>query len=160
MIAQERQEAIYREYHPKIHRYITGKVGDPQEAEDLVGDVFLKVCHRWDSFDETKASVSTWIYTIARNAVIDYYRTHRVHGEIPDALAAQGSMEDDLTHRDTLETLATALEALEERQRDIVILRYYRGMTLKEIASRLHISYAYVKVLHNAALGTLKKQLQ
>lgn len=160
MIAQERKEAVYREYYPKIHRYITGKVGNPQEAEDLVSDVFLKVCQHWDTFDESKASVSTWVYTIARNAVIDFYRTHRSHAELPETLTATGSMEDDLTQRDMLSSLSTALEALEQRQRDIIILRYWKGMTLKDIAARMELSYTYIKVLHNEALRKLRRHLE
>ncbi len=159
MIAQERKEAVYREYYPKIHRYIAGKVGNPQEAEDLVSDVFLKVCQHWDTFDESKASVSTWVYTIARNAVIDYYRTHRLHTELPETLTDDSSMEDDLAHRETLTSLASALETLEERQRDIIILRYWKGMTLKDIAARMKLSYTYIKVLHNDALRKLQRQL-
>lgn len=159
MIAQERKEAVYREYYPKIHRYIAGKVGNPQEAEDLVSDVFLKVCQHWDTFDESKASVSTWVYTIARNAVIDYYRTHRLHTELPETLTDDSSMEDDLAHRETLASLASALETLEERQRDIIILRYWKGMTLKDIAARMKLSYTYIKVLHNDALRKLQRQL-
>lgn len=159
MIAQERKEAVYREYYPKIHRYIAGKVGNSQEAEDLVSDVFLKVCQHWDTFDESKASVSTWVYTIARNAVIDYYRTHRLHTELPETLTDDSSMEDDLAHRETLTSLASALETLEERQRDIIILRYWKGMTLKDIAARMKLSYTYIKVLHNDALRKLQRQL-
>lgn len=157
----ERTEAVYTDYYPKVRRYIAARVTDPQEAEDLVSEVFLKVCQRLDGFDETKASVSTWVYAIAKNTVIDYYRTRRAYEPLPETLTApEESLEDDLTTRDTLEQLAAALETLEERQRDIILLRYYRGMTLRNIGERMHLSYSYVKVLHSAALSALRKQLQ
>lgn len=159
MNTPEKREAIYADYYAKVQRYIAGKVGNPQEAEDLTGDVFVKIYDRLDSFDETKASVSTWVYTIARNTVIDYYRTRHAHAELPETLAAPDSMETALAARDTLEALAEALEALDERARDIIILRYYRGMKLKEIAGRMDLSYSYTKLLHTAALAQLKKQL-
>lgn len=159
MNTPEKREAIYADYYAKVQRYIAGKVGDPQEAEDLTGDVFVKIYDRLDSFDETKASVSTWVYTIARNTVIDYYRTRRTYAPLPEALAAPDSMENALAARDTLEHLAAALETLDERKRDIVVLRYYRGLTLREIAQRLDISYSYAKLLHTGALAELKKRL-
>lgn len=159
-IAAEAREALYRECYPKVKRYVAARVSHPQEAEDLVSDIFLKVYQRLDTFDETKASVSTWVYAITRNAVIDYYRGQRHIAELPETLAAEGDLEDSFLRRDALEALAAALAALEERQRDIIILRYYRGMTLKAIADRMGLSYAYIKVLHNGALRALKQKLQ
>lgn len=56
-----------------------------------------------------------------------------------------------------LEILATALEKLEKRERDIIVFHYYDGLTLKEVGEKLGISYAYVKILHNKALSELKE---
>lgn len=56
--------------------------------------------------------------------------------------------------------LSRALEKLETRQRDIVILRYYKGLSMKEIVQRLGISYSYGKLLHQAALSQLRKQME
>ena len=153
---EEFKTELYREYHGKVLSYIRGKVGNSALAEDLCSDVFLKIYEKLDRYDEAKASLSTWIYTITRNTLTDYYRTRRVFSEIPEAMEDGFSMEEDLCSREMLETLAEALEHLDERSRDIIILRYYSGQTLKEIAERLHISYAYVKVLHSKALSSLR----
>ena len=56
------------------------------DAEDLVSDVFLKAYEKYPTFDADRASVSTWLYTITRNTVIDYFRTHRPGVELPDDL--------------------------------------------------------------------------
>lgn len=159
MSAAEKAEALYLECYPKVRRYVAARVRDPQEAEDLVSEVFLKVCQKLDSFDGTKASLSTWVYAITRNAVIDYYRTNRVHSELPETLASGEDLEETLCRADTLEALAAALETLEQRQRDIIILRYYRGMTLRDIAEKMGLSYSYMKALHNSALASLRRQL-
>lgn len=147
---------LYREYHGKVLSYVRSKVCDSVLAEDLCSDIFLKIYEKLDRYDETKASLSTWIYTIARNTLTDYYRTRRVFSEIPETMEDGFSMEEALCSREMLDTLADALEHLDERGRDIIILRYYRGLTLKEIAERLQISYAYVKVLHSKALSALR----
>lgn len=154
------KEQIYREYHSKVYGYLLSKMNHAQNAEDLTSDVFIKVYEKLDSFDETKASLSTWIYTIARNTLTDYYRTRKVHEEIPETLPGPSSVEEEVCTEAMLETLAKALEALDERERDIVILRFYSGKTLKEIADRMDISYAYVKVLQNKALAKLKNYLE
>lgn len=153
-------DVIYEQYRDKVLRYITSKVGDPYLAEDLCGDVILKLYEKADSFDERRASLSTWIFTIARNRLTDYYRTRRVFEEIPETLADEGSVEDSICNAETLEILARGLESLSERERDIIIMRYYSGKTLREAGERLNISYAYVKVLHRKALAELEKFME
>jgi len=56
-----------------------------------------------------------------------------------------------------VQSLADALEKLDQRERDIILLHYYRGETLKEVAEKMNISYSYVKILHNNALANLKE---
>ena len=154
------KEKIYRDYHGKVCGYIRSKINSAQDAEDLTADVFVKVFEKLDSFDESKASLSTWIYTVARNTLTDYYRTRRVHEEIPETMPAGSSVEDDVCNNEMLEALANALETLDERERDIIVLRYYSGKTLKTIAEQMDISYAYVKILQNKAMEKLKKYLE
>ena len=154
---EEKKTAIYAEFSGKVLAYIRGKVGDPDIAEDLCADVFVKVYEKLESYDASKGALSTWIYAITRNTLIDYYRTRRIPGEMPEELAGEESAEDVLCRGEMLETLADALEALDERARDIVICRYYSGMTLREIAQRQGLSYAYVKLLHKRALAALRE---
>lgn len=78
------KEKIYREYHGKVYGYILSKIGNPQDAEDIAFEVFLKVYEKLDTYDETKSSLSTWIFTITRNKLTDFYRTRKVFEEIPE----------------------------------------------------------------------------
>ena len=156
MMTDEQKEKIYSDYYGKVCGYIRSKINNATMAEDLAADVFVKVYEKIDSFDETKASLSTWIYTITRNRLIDYFRTRKVFGEIPETQDDGTDVEEEVCNAETLETLASGLKKLDERERDIIILRYYSGKTLKEIAEHMGISYAYVKVLQNNALKKLK----
>lgn len=150
-------EKIYTEYHEKVAHYIAQKVPNPHDAEDLVSCVFVKVHQKLDTFDSGKASVSTWIYTIARNTVIDFYRTAKMFSEIPENFAYSDPIDEQIANEEMLAALSAALERLDERERDMIILHYYNGITLKEIAERMHMSYANAKVIHNKALHKLKK---
>lgn len=156
-VTEEFKTNIYKDYYKKVFGFIFGKTSNHTLAEDLTSEVFLKVYEKLDSFDDTKASLSTWIYTITRNKLTDYFRSRRVMEEIPETLDDGSSLEDDVCDKEELETLADALEKLDERERDIIILHYYSGKTLKEIADALDISYSYIKILHNKALSTMKK---
>lgn len=155
----DKQKEIYENYYQKVLRYLVSKVNDTYLAEDLCSDIFLKIYEKYDSFNSEKASLSTWIYTVARNYLTDYYRSRRVFEEVPEDIEAEGSIEDDICNEETLNELADALEKLDERARKLIILRYYSGHTLKDIGQELGISYAYVKILHNKALGELRMEL-
>lgn len=152
------QSQIYEDYHMKVLRYIQGQVNDYYLAEDLCSDVFVKVYEKLGSFDEKKASISTWIFTITRNTLIDYYRTRKVTSEIPENLVYEDDESD--VDDESLEKLAKGLENLDERSRNLIIKHYYEGKTLKEAAEELGISYAYSKILHQKALFLLKKYMK
>ncbi|MFC1956876.1 sigma-70 family RNA polymerase sigma factor, partial [Chloroflexota bacterium] len=65
---------LYEEYMPKVFRYIHGRVNNMAIAEDLTSTTFEKALMNFDKYSEDKASFSTWVFSIARNTVIDFYR--------------------------------------------------------------------------------------
>ena len=148
---------IYAAYKDKVSQYIHVKISNFHDAEDLVSDVFLKVCQKYGTFDEKKASLSTWIYIIARNTVIDYYRTSKVYYKISEEFPINGGFDETLIGEEQLDSLADALSRLGQRDRDIIILHYYNGYTLKEVAGKMKLSYSNVKLLHNRALKKLRE---
>lgn len=154
-----RSERVYIEFKDKVTRYVRGKIGNEHDSEDVVSDVFVKVFNGLSDFDENKASLSTWIYTITRNAVIDYFRAAKQFCELPEELCSEDDTEQNMINTEMLERLADALERLNERERDIIILHYYSGRTLKVIAQIMSISYSYVKLLHSDALKALRKYI-
>lgn len=150
------QEEIFRQYHDRIQHYILGKVSDYYIAEDLTSTVFLKISQKLQDYDESKASISTWIYTIANNTVIDFYRTNKTYEEVPEDIAVNGEPDEEILRSEQLTELADALRQLTERERDIIILHFYHNRTLKEIALTMGMSYGNVKVVQQKALMKLR----
>lgn len=149
-------EDIYISYHDKVSAYIRGKLDNYHDAEDLVSQVFEKVYGKIHTFDESKASLSTWIYTITRNTVTDYYRTRCIHASYDEAYELSAPEKD----RNMLDTLADALTTLKERERDLILLHYYKGLSLKEVADKMGMSYINAKVIHKKALSGLRTYFQ
>ncbi len=147
-------EALYREFHPKVSAYVHGKVNNHHDAEELVSAVFLKTVQRLDSYDPLKASLSTWVYTITRNTVTDYFRTRRPMTALEDYMA-QEEPSPDLSD-DALDALTDALLALKQKERDLILLHYYKGHTLKAVAEMMGMSYISAKVIHKKALADLR----
>lgn len=154
------QEEIFNEYHKKIENYVWGKVNDKHLAEDLTSVIFLKIYEKLDSFDQEKASISTWIYTIANNTVIDYFRTRKVYEEVPEEISDLSEVDEAVLREEQLEELADALLKIPERERDLLVLRYYHNLTLKEIAIKMGMSYANVKIVHGKALTHMREILE
>lgn len=154
-MTEQEKTKLYEDYALKVRNFILSKVNDFNLAEDLTSEVFLKVYSNISSFDEKKASLSTWIFTITRNLLIDYYRTRKIHVELPEDLTYDEEV--NICDEENLEILKKGLKSLSEKERDVIILHYYSKLTLKDAAVKMGISYAYVKILHNNALGKLKE---
>lgn len=153
------KEALYTEYAGKVRGYVFAKLSNRADAEDLVSEIFVKACEKYPTFDAGRASVSTWLYTITRNTVIDYFRAHRIYAELPEDLPDTAGVDDGLLQRESLQLLGDALKRLDDRSRALIVLRYYKGLSLKDTAARLGISYAYVKLLHRDALRLLREYM-
>jgi RNA polymerase sigma factor, sigma-70 family len=159
-------EKIYHEYKDQLRRYIQRRINHPQDAEDLLSCVFLKIHEHLHTYDSGKASLSTWIYTITHNTVNDYLRK-QYHSPIFDTEedALVDYAEDDLPvldkiiQKEQLESLGAALEYLPEREREIIILRFYYQYTSPQIAAMMGLSHENVRYLQHIAIGKLKKKM-
>ena len=152
-------EAVYREYEQKMRSYVSGKVENPADVDDLCGEIFLRVIRAEEAFSGESRAISSYIYMTTRNTVIQYYRKHRQFVEIPETMATDTDIEEQVLYAEMLDLLADALEKLETRLKDIIVLHYYGEKTLKEIAGVMQMSYQNIKVLHKKALGQLKHHL-
>ncbi len=150
-------EQIYLQYHDKVRAYVRGKIQDPHDVEDLVSAVFMKIVQKLDCYDSEKASVSTWVYTITRNTVTDHFRTRRTLMALEDYMADEAPEE---LNDGVLDSLADALLALKEKERSLIVLHYYTGHTLKEVAEMMGMSYINAKVIHKKALDSLRAFFQ
>lgn len=153
-------EALYAQYYSKVLGYIHARIRNRADAEDLCADVFEKVQRKLAEFDPAKASVSTWIFTITRNTVIDHYRRSKPAEELDENLSDNLEIDESLLNTETLSELAGALRALPEELRDLIVLRYYDGKPLTEVAEIMGLSYGAVKLRHQSALAKLRKAIQ
>ncbi len=159
-VTNTNQDKVYLDYKAKVTAYVRSRIENKYDVEDIVSTVFLKIYQKIDSFDESKASLSTWIYTITRNTVIDYFREIKTHIEFLDEIEADTLSADSLVDDELLEDLAYALETLSERERDLIILHYYKGYTLKRISEMMDMSYINAKLIHTKALSMLRLNMR
>lgn len=154
---------IYTQYYDKVFGYVRSKIFNQDDAEDIVQNVFLKIYSNLDKYDQAKASISTWIYTITRNAVYDYMREKRDRPvfELTESEedTESGAPDEAILNNEALEELACALEKLPQNQRDIIILLYYKKLDRKSVAEMFGMTYGQLRYLHDKALKRLGELL-
>ncbi len=154
---------LYDECVERIYRYIYFRVTDEQTAEDLTSQVFYKAWENLDRCKSTGAPFIAWLYTIARNAVIDHYRTRKHTVALEEAVSLTSDApdpEDEVELQFKTEALREALDELTSEQRQVVVLKFISGMSTEEIAAHLGKRAGAVRALQMRALQALAGLMQ
>jgi RNA polymerase sigma-70 factor (ECF subfamily) len=141
-------EVLLQRYQTKVFRLVFSIVGNPSRAEEVTQDAFLKIWRALPGYDG-RASLSTWVYTIARNTSISYLRAESYRKAIPLEEAPEPFAEGEpvLTRIETERLLAN----LPEEQREIVVLFYLQERSIDDVAAMLDLPEGTVKShLHRA----------
>ncbi|MGW5498769.1 sigma-70 family RNA polymerase sigma factor [Streptomyces olivaceoviridis] len=135
--------AAYEEYGGELLGFARNELGDPQLAEEVVQEVFLRAWRSSDSFDSRRGSLRTWLYAIARNAIVDARRRREVrpavaHSQEAGREDADGGVDpyDQLLARIELRE---ALDRLCPKHRKVVVEVYFLGRTCADLAEELGI---------------------
>ncbi len=153
---------LYDKYQPQIYRFIYLKVGLREEAEDLTHQVFLKSWQNIENFNFQGFPFSSWLYSVARHQVIDFYRTKKtsiVLEEIVELKTNDPSAEEALDSEVILEKVKKAIAQLGDEQQDVIILRFIEDFSLQEVASILDKTEGAVKLLQHRGIKNLRKIL-
>jgi RNA polymerase sigma-70 factor, ECF subfamily len=156
---------LYGLYHTSLLRYINARVTQRQEAEDLTNAVFEKAFAAIGRYRPSPAQFSTWLYTIARNSLIDYYRKRRLpmeqgaDQELLEAADPRGGPEERLMADEVRRMLYGAIMGLTEDQRQVVGLRFFFNLPVCEVAQILGKTEGAVKALQFRGLERLNRKL-
>lgn len=152
-------EAVYERFDEDLRRFVRARVGDPDAAEDVLQNVYLKIHSRIDTLqDEEK--VGAWVYRVTRNAVKDHYRARKPTAELAEAPAAPENPSDaERLERELSRTVCNMLEGLPPEGREALLLTEYDGLTQKELAGRLGIGLSGAKSRVQRARTRLKAML-
>ncbi|MBU1229835.1 MAG: RNA polymerase sigma factor SigZ [Proteobacteria bacterium] len=141
---RRRLEAIWQEHRGELKSFILKRVHGAVEAEDILHEVFLKMLAGLGSVQRVD-SLRAWLFTVARNAVTDHFRSKRPMQELPEDLADHGKEGASSQEEDVGACLRPIIEALPEKVRLALILADMEGLKQREVAHRLGISLAAAK---------------
>jgi RNA polymerase sigma-70 factor, ECF subfamily len=143
-------EALWDEFHTRLHHFVARRVSDPDDAEDIVQEVFVRLHQKIDTLQDER-HLHAWVYQITRNMITDYYRSplRRSEGPMPESLAEVTADEGDDPDTDALREMAACvapiLDTLPDSQREALALTALQGLTQVAAARQLGLSHSGMK---------------
>lgn len=156
---------LYEAFYDKIYRYVMFKTGDSLEAEDLTEEVFLRMLESIGSFKWQGYPFTSWLFRIAHNLVIDYYRKsgRQKKTSLDDAMRVVGTDGVDIDRKLDVELsikeVKDAMGGLTQLQQEVLSLRFAGGLSVAETAEAMGKKENAVKALQHAAIKKLRTLL-
>jgi RNA polymerase sigma-70 factor (ECF subfamily) len=154
---------IYTRNHDAIYTYIYFRVEEADTAEDLTGEVFLRVVEKIDGFTYRGRPILAWLYTIARNLVIDHQRGQTKGGRLPldEQLITGEPGPSEMAERGlNRDCLARSLRHLTEEQQRVILHKLIEDRSNAEVAVLLGKTEGAIKSLQHRALASLRRAMQ
>ena len=151
--------AICEKLYPRIYRYLSYKVVDVRDAEDLAGEVFVRML---EAIPGQTGNFEAWLFRIAGNVLTDHYRKRAVRSDtvgLPEEMAGGDDPAVAMERKLDGERLKRGMRELTEEQKEVVILRFIMGYEHGEVADMMGRSAGAIRALQFRALSALKGAL-
>lgn len=156
-------DKFYTMYYQQVVGYLNRKIQNYSDAEDLASEIFEYCYKQFTTYDPAKASIQTWLYVIVNSRYKNYLRDHRFSEDIDDyadiAVSDALPMEQAVEIQEERQMLAKVLEQLTERERKVIIYKYFMDMTAAQIADKLDLSEGNVRQILFRTLAKMQKLL-
>jgi RNA polymerase sigma factor (sigma-70 family) len=151
-------ERLYRSSRDDVYAYAAGLLRDQAAAEDVTAAAFERAYRKRSRFDARKGSPRAWLFGIARNAALDELRRRSRHTELSvDPVDAASVPEADEYDSELRLLLGDALGGLETRERELISLRFFAGLSNGEIARVIGVSTSNVGTRLNRTMDKLRE---
>lgn len=157
-------EEVYGEHADAVFRFCVSQLRDPATAEDVTGDVFAAAFAAYERVRPEPDGVRTWLFRIARNAVIDQYRREGRRRSLLSRIGHNrefpSTVEDTAEQRSDLRSVCAAIESLHERDRQLVGLRVAAGLSYAEVAAVVNMREGAARMATHRALEHVRATLR
>ncbi|MDR4948441.1 RNA polymerase sigma factor SigX [Neobacillus cucumis] len=159
---------LYQKYHHDVFQFLFYMVRNKEQAEDLVQEVYIRVFKSYNRF-EGKSSEKTWLFSIARNVAIDYFRKQRGWKErlLKKFDWSNNQVKDDyplaeeiMVQKEEIRWIYNCLEFCTIDQRSVIIFRFLQDLSIAETANVLGWTESKVKTTQHRSLKVLKKHME
>ena len=153
---------LYKIFLNRIYRFVYYLVGDEFSAEDITQNTFLRAWNGLANFSLNEGTFQSYLYTIARNLVIDTQRKKKVYSldGMGDVVESQEAPEEAVWRDEASEKVHAALSEMEADDQQIIILRFFEEMKFDEISKVVGKESGAVRVKVHRLMGVLKQKLE
>lgn len=154
---------LYDIYLDAVYRFVYFRVGNRQDAEDVTEQIFVSMFESISRYVDDGKPFEAWVYRVARNKIIDFYRTRKTHISV-DEIEEQADNQDlpeELADRQlTKEAVMKSLTKIPRQYQEIIILKFIEDKENEEISQLLNKPVAHVRVLQHRAIQSLRAAVQ
>jgi RNA polymerase sigma-70 factor (ECF subfamily) len=151
-------QEVYDRFDADLGAFVRSRVSDPDAAEDVLQEIYLKIHSRIGTVRDDE-KIATWVFRVARNAVIDFYRSDRPTEELKEVPESPPDPEGEDLRLELSNAVRDMMEGLPPEHRESLHLTEYEGLTQKELAHKLGISLSGAKSRVQRARTRLKAML-
>jgi RNA polymerase sigma-70 factor (ECF subfamily) len=159
---REAFEILYGRYVRPVFGLALRRLGDRGHAEDAVQDAFTAIWRSASTYRPERGAAGGWLYTVARNAIVDRLRRNgpSVDAELPELASTEPGPAQRAEESDVAWRVHRAMEELQPREREVIELAYWSGMSQSEVAEYLHLPLGTVKTRTRSGLAHLASVLE
>lgn len=160
-MSEEEFTFIYSENFDSVVNFIDKRVNNFAVSEELANDVFFNVYKYGTNYDSNRSNIRTWIYTIAKNRLKNYYRDSKIgkiifENNVEEIQDDANAIEKFIEKEDNKSLIKELLSILSNKERKIIFLKYYIGLNSNEIGNILNMKDATVRVTLKRAIDKMK----
>ncbi len=162
--SQKAGKEIFEYFGPKIYRFFAIRILHRETSEDLTQEVFLRVVKKINTFDHERGDFETWLWSIARNLLVDHYRGRKNYISVANVEVVSGialkeevfAASPDMEKKETADQIIFAVESFSKQERDLFSLHYISGVPYKELSKIMNRSEGSLRV----AMHRLNKRIR
>ena len=156
-------EHLIEKYSSGLLRYLISHTRTREDAEDILQDVFVSVYEHCAEFDPERCNEQAWLFIIAKRKLVSYYRAFKQQDSLDEMedwqLPGDSSMDEAVNLMSARQSVAKALNSLDERSRQIIIHRFFDGLSAEETGRIMGLSAGNVRTIQSRALSSMQKTL-
>jgi len=152
---------LYKQYYSKLLAFINSKVRNIHDAEDILSEVFIKIYKNIEKLDSDE-KITSWIYTITRNSIIDFYRKNNktpTLQEFKEESTFDDKKQEKSIHDELSNCLKPMINSLPDNYKEVLLLSEIKGLKQSEIAKEINLSAANTKSLIFRGKKKIKEKL-
>ena len=155
-------EQVYNDYFGRLYSYIRARVYNETQADDICSEIWQTVFEKQDSFDESKGNCEQWLFTIARNKVNSHFRLYHIKNffsfsDKEENLPSKESQPlNELDKEEDIKQLNAALSTLNQKERDLISLKFFSSLNNREISAVVSLSESNVGTILNRAMTKIR----